>query len=225
MCALSFRGRLRSSENEPMKHPVTALVLLVMLAAIPVAAGEIGDASDHLLTGFPLLGAHATVECQQCHSRGVFAGMPTRCTYCHAQGGPVAASVKPLDHIPTTMECDVCHGDRSWHPVRFDHVWATSPCAACHNNATARGKPVNHIPSGSDCANCHSTRTWRGASFDHSGATAPCASCHNNVNASGKPPNHIPTSQSCDACHGTTSWKGSSLRGEEAKPPMAEGKN
>ena len=123
-------------------------------------AGEIKNPSDHLLSGFPLMGAHVRVPCEQCHSAGVFEGTPTRCTWCHTQGGPVAASVKRTNHIPTTMECDVCHTDRSWHIGRLDHFLVSQPCVSCHNNATTRGKPADHIPAPSTCSDCHSTEHW-----------------------------------------------------------------
>lgn len=133
------------------------LVILVANAR----AGEIKNPSDHLLSGFPLTGAHVIVPCEQCHSAGVFAGTPTRCTWCHTQGGPVAASVKNRNHIPTTMDCEVCHTDRSWHGARLDHFLVSQPCVTCHNNATARGQPNGHLVTSAPCDTCHGTTHWK----------------------------------------------------------------
>ena len=143
----------------------SAVVSLLAICAGGAWGGEIKTPSDHLLSGFPLMGAHVRVPCEQCHSHGVFEGTPTRCTWCHNQGGPVAASFKRMNHIPTTMECDVCHTDRSWHLSRLDHFLVSQPCFACHNNATERGKPADHIPAGTTCNDCHSTERWSPAQF------------------------------------------------------------
>jgi len=143
----------------------SCLVACTVLSVRLATAGEIKTPSDHLLSGFPLMGAHVRVPCEQCHSAGVFEGTPTRCTWCHTQGGPIAASFKRMNHIPTTMQCDVCHTDRSWHIGRFDHFLVSQPCFSCHNNATARGKPASHIPAGTTCSDCHSTQRWSPAQF------------------------------------------------------------
>lgn len=145
---------------------VLLVVVWLALSARVSTASEIKTPSDHLLSGFPLMGAHVRVPCEQCHSAGVFEGTPTRCTWCHTQGGPVAASFKRLNHIPTTMECDVCHTDRSWHIGRLDHFLVSQPCFTCHNNATARGKPADHIPAPTTCNDCHSTQRWSPAQFN-----------------------------------------------------------
>jgi hypothetical protein len=151
---------MRTRERTTARILAWSVAVLLAGYARMAAAGEIKTPSDHLLSGFPLMGAHVRVPCEQCHSEGVFEGTPTRCTWCHTQGGPVAASVKRTNHIPTTMECDVCHTDRSWHIGRLDHFLVSQPCVTCHNNATARGKPADHIPAPTTCGDCHSTERW-----------------------------------------------------------------
>ena len=156
---------MKARERASARIFALSVVALLVGGTGVAVAGEIKTPSDHLLSGFPLMGAHVRVPCEQCHSAGVFEGTPTRCTWCHTQGGPVAASVKRTNHIPTTMQCDVCHTDRSWHIGRLDHFLVSQPCVTCHNNATARGKPADHIPAGTTCSDCHSTERWRPAQF------------------------------------------------------------
>ena len=63
------------------------LFILIIPAMIAAAQGQddkrVVDRFDHFETGFPLEGAHETVECQQCHRAGVFRGTPRRCESCH----------------------------------------------------------------------------------------------------------------------------------------------
>jgi hypothetical protein len=146
---------------------------------------------------FPLLGAHAAVECIACHKNaavGQFTGLSTQCITCHVDSFQKA---KVPDHqalgFPTT--CEACHSFDAWQPAKFDHlrftgfdltgVHAKLECSACHVNGRFKGTPSNcyachakdynatknpnHIQAGfpQDCSNCHTTATWLGAKFDH----------------------------------------------------------
>ncbi len=145
---------------------------------------------------FPLVGAHAMVECEQCHKNaaaGQFVGLSTACYSCHQQDflTPV------IDHVsagfPTT--CESCHTMNSWFGASFDHLkytgfaltgmHATLACSACHLNNVFKGTPANcfschtnefvtsnnppHVQLSlpHDCGICHSTSDWLNAKFDH----------------------------------------------------------
>ena len=146
---------------------------------------------------FPLIGAHAAVECDSCHKQfaaGVFAGLSTTCYSCHqAQYQNATPNHQALGFPPT---CQECHSSfDTWLGAKFDHakftgfpltgVHATLDCTACHAGGRYKGTPAscynchskeftatkdpNHVQAGfpHDCAVCHSTATWANASFDH----------------------------------------------------------
>lgn len=162
---------------------------------------------DHLLTGFPLFGAHVNVDCGDCHLHGILRGTPTRCDQCHGNPGQRASSVKPANHITTQAPCDQCHNENIWAGSRFDHsAIAPTTCGQCHNGGKAMGKPGGHISTTLSCDSCHRTTGWIPAAFKH-GNVAPgsCGTCHG-VTATGKPAGHVTTALACDSCHATTGW-------------------
>jgi hypothetical protein len=172
------------------------------------AALSVDKGFDHFSTGFPLTGAHARVDCEGCHVGGVFRNTPAQCDKCHTRGGRVAASFKPIDHIPSTNNCDDCHITSTWRLVRrVDHIAVIGTCARCHDGRTAPGKPPGHIQSDNNCEQCHTTAAWSRIQFDHSGvAPGTCISCHNGVKATGKSSRHILSTDACDDCHSTVRW-------------------
>ncbi len=146
---------------------------------------------------FPLLGAHATLQCEDCHKQaaaGRFAGLPTDCYSCHAKQFQTAASI---NHVASAFPptCESCHNMDSWLGAKFDHarftgfaltgMHATLECSACHINGKFKGTPAdcyschvkdynqtnnpNHIQAGfpRDCSSCHTTVSWANAKFNH----------------------------------------------------------
>ncbi|HPF15017.1 MAG TPA: hypothetical protein PLJ12_12165, partial [Planctomycetota bacterium] len=69
---------------------------------------------------FPLLGAHASTACDQCHVGGVFQGTPTTCVGCHQND---YNNANDPDHagfgFPTT--CQDCHNTSDWDEANFQH--------------------------------------------------------------------------------------------------------
>jgi hypothetical protein len=145
---------------------------------------------------FPLVGAHALLQCNDCHQNaaaGQFTGLSTACISCHQKDFHTPV----FDHIsagfPTT--CENCHTMDTWFNARFDHLkvtgyaltgaHATLPCTACHMNNAFKGTPATcygchatdfantnnppHMQLGlpHDCGTCHSTTDWLNAKFDH----------------------------------------------------------
>ena len=102
---------------------------------------------DHSKTRFPLLGAHVTTTCNQCHINNRYAGTPMDCYFCHQ-----ADFQRPTNPNHVTLnfahDCKTCHTMNAWRPATFDHdgqyfriysgkhrgKWQS--CATCHVNAT-----------------------------------------------------------------------------------------
>jgi hypothetical protein len=167
-----------------------------------------GKKFDHLLTGFPLFGAHTQVPCGTCHIRGVLKGTPRQCDQCHGGPGMRGSTFKPVNHVRTQLPCDQCHNQTIWSGARFDHAAiAMGTCTQCHNGSTAPGKPASgHPTTTASCDTCHRTTSWLPAHFDHSGvAPGTCLDCHGST-AQGLPSGHWPTTASCDQCHSTRRW-------------------
>src|SRR6266576_3813051 len=141
---------------------------------------------------FPLLGAHAAVQCQDCHKSaavGQFQGLSTACASCHLKD--YQKTTNP-NHVSAKFAatCESCHVSfDSWLGAKFDHSTtgflltnghANVPCASCHlnNNYTLTTTPT-------DCGNsgCHLTKWQQTTTPIHSTsgpAFAPtnCATCH-----------------------------------------------
>jgi hypothetical protein len=146
---------------------------------------------------FPLLGAHARVQCESCHqgaANGVFVGMSTECATCH-RSDFVTAQNPPHQSGAFPLNCSLCHSMNAWLGAKFDHATlahfaltgahATLACTACHVGGRFAGTPAacvnchqadlkaatnpNHLAGGfsTDCSQCHGTSTWLNATFDH----------------------------------------------------------
>jgi hypothetical protein len=135
---------------------------------------------------FPLLGAHAAVECSACHTGaavGQFQGLRTDCVSCHLPEYQNTKSMG-LDHpglgFPTN--CESCHTADTWLGATFDHsrtgfalvgAHARLDCTACHVGGKFQGLPV-------DCYSCHA-KDYQGTSNpSHVSAAIPkdCLQCH-----------------------------------------------
>lgn len=175
---------------------------------------------DHeKITGFPLSGSHAGVECATCHGPSRVAKLPAGCADCHA--------AQDVHKGQLGTGCANCHGTLSWRSgVRFDHGLTNFPlvgqhvaaaCEACH--ATPAFKTVattcvdchrsDDIHKGrfaSACQNCHTAIGWVQVQFDHGRQTSfrltgrhakiSCYACHSKTNVKTA---ELPTN--CFACH------------------------
>ncbi|MFN7989248.1 MAG: cytochrome c3 family protein [Thermoanaerobaculia bacterium] len=144
---------------------------------------------DHAAaTGFPLSGAHATIDCAKCHTDGVFRkGAVSGCASCHRADYERA---KSPDHVAGgfPMTCETCHkvSDASWRTARIDHQavfplvgrHATAACADCHRSGVYRGTPR-------DCAGCHLTQYQKATNPSHvlAGFPTTCETCHKATDA------------------------------------------
>jgi hypothetical protein len=149
------------------------------------------------LNRFPLLGAHAAVNCESCHrgaASGVFTGLSTECVSCHRAD---YENTTVLNHAAASLPatCETCHTVNRWSGARFDHAQlahfeltgahARLECNSCHSSGRFKGTPSdcfgchvkefaaatnpNHSQAGfpKDCTQCHTTTSWTGARFDH----------------------------------------------------------
>src|SRR5664279_3651969 len=86
-----------------------ALLCFAHLAQAQTASAASAPSFDHSKTGFLLKDVHFTLKCEQCHVDGIFKNTPKFCSGCHATGTRVAATPRPINHVPTSSECDTCH--------------------------------------------------------------------------------------------------------------------
>ncbi len=175
---------------------------------------------------FPLLGAHAVVQCDACHKNaavGNYVGLSTACSTCHMSDwlGTTNPKHPSAGSAFAASNCTSCHSFDTWLNAKFDHSstgflltarHANVPCALCHINNN-----YNLTIAPTDCGNsqCHLT-TWQtttnpvhpsaGAAF----AAANCATCHTTVSWTTATFNHSTTgfpltgahvTVACNLCH------------------------
>ena len=186
---------------------------------------------SHSATGFGLHGAHAEVDCAECH-RGPIGTMEARCASCHEDSHDGA-------HGST---CAPCHAPRGWtedlkplaaHRVPIEGGHEGLACADCHGG----GEHLVVGPLGCDachaqphggttapCDGCHRVHGWAPADFDHGDCTCVLPEKHQSVDCLGCHPGwtftetptlcsgchegdrtHEPLGE-CSLCHRATSW-------------------
>jgi hypothetical protein len=135
---------------------------------------------NHMSTGFPLAGVHATTACEACHVGGVFVGTPRACDGCHATGKRIVATPKSTKHIVTDAPCETCHFNTStFFGARYNHGTAMpGQCENCHNGRITQGKPTSHPVTIYPCDNCHRSSSWLPASWNHRDTVSDCSVCH-----------------------------------------------
>ena len=168
---------------------------------------------------FPLVGAHARIDCYACHTAVVAQQkLPKDCGGCHRSEDPHGGKLEG--------GCETCHGQSSWPAdIVFDHDLTRFPllglhrvvsCAQCHATLAFDKAPLKCVEChshddvhqgglGEKCDACHSTNGWPLWQFDHArqahfpllGAHArlQCAACHTEL------PGTVKMSQQCGVCH------------------------
>jgi hypothetical protein len=124
---------------------------------------------DHELSRFPLIGLHAAVPCEACHSSSAFRGTPMTCTACHKDNHHQGA-LGPA--------CENCHTPNGWTLWRFNHDRDTQfPLTGAHKTLACSGC---HAPNSSGkaaapktCFGCHASDDAHRGSFGRS-----CEKCH-----------------------------------------------
>ena len=138
----------------------------------------------HRMSRFPLLGAHRTADCSQCHvseSLLRFDVQGVNCIDCHRAN--YIATTNP-NHIQSGMsqDCSSCHPVTSfqWTGAGFNHN--IFPLVQGHSSVK--------------CTDCHKTGSYANAPVD-------CNSCHQQDFLSAKSPDHVASqfSTTCSNCH------------------------
>lgn len=140
---------------------------------------------DHTRTRFPLIGAHAKVECASCHT-GKSMTAPLKfdtCASCHVN----------VHRESIRQDCRACHSESTFTGAPFDHAARTRfaldgkhaglACAKCHPSVSPPGVPLAKRVA------------------DYRGASSECATCHGP-----KDPHKGEFGRVCDSCHGTASF-------------------
>ncbi len=146
----------------------------------------------HQLGRFPLLGAHYTAECRDCH--------------------PSASSLR---FEPLGIACFDCHSEDYNAATDPDHVQGNFSinCVECHSlyAFTWTGEGINHnffpLTEGHAIADCFQCHTPGG---DYSNISPECFSCHQDEYNTTQNPNHALAglSTNCNECHSTApGWK------------------
>lgn len=172
-------------------------------------------------TKFRLLGKHATVKCDTCHTGTLYQQkLQVACASCHEKDDKHRGQLG--------KECEKCHNETNWKEARFDHATARFPllgmhlrveCGKCHATPAFRdaakdcvgchlANDVHKRTLGGKCETCHNARDWRVWDFNHNkltqfildgahkGKKVTCASCHK----SAEPP-APKIAQTCVSCH------------------------
>jgi hypothetical protein len=178
----------------------------------------------HQLTRFPLLGRHATLDCQDCHARVIrqqYLGTPITCYGCHRTDYQKTSSP---DHAAAgfSTECNVCHKANAFlWGAGFDHslttfpltgVHASTPCISCHKSPDFKSTPMvcypchqtdyqattapNHLAAQfpTACQTCHTPTGWLPSVFSHDKTSFSLTGAHRAV--------------SCNACHVNNKYVG-----------------
>jgi Cytochrome c3/Cytochrome c7 and related cytochrome c len=141
---------------------------------------------------FPLIGAHAAVECESCHkgaATGQFQGLSAQCYSCHAKDFKTATNP---NHVTAgfSTSCESCHGTNTWLDAKFDHASVGFPLTNAHSDPPRV------------CLDCHVNNNYNLTS-------TACATCHLKDFQGAKNPNHVAGgfSQTCQQCHTTIAWQ------------------
>jgi hypothetical protein len=151
---------------------------------------------DHRQTGYPLVGRHSALRCEQCHNAKhisqadrrqievhdlsqTFEGLHPACLTCHddRHSGQLGA------------DCEKCHSVSAWKPAKsFDH-------STTHYPLTGRHQPV-------ECAKCHRPMANNAKVAQYTGLSfEKCTGCHQD-------PHRGAFAARCESCHTTAAaWK------------------
>jgi len=128
---------------------------------------------DHDLARFPLIGKHADIACDACHTSKRYREAPLPCLDCHRKDDVHKAALG--------VKCGDCHNPISWADWSFDHdrqtkfalagAHARVDCADCHRPNQQkissvcvdchRADDVHAGRFGTDCGRCHTASSFK----------------------------------------------------------------
>ena len=177
--------------------------------------------SIHRKAGFPLMGMHASIDCNRCHKGGSgqrYELLPTDCFSCHKED---YYNAKNPDHVAGrySKDCNQCHGQNalSWSgtfnhnffPLQGghqldcdachtppDYKGLSTDCYSCHKDDYDNTTTPPHAASGfsTDCKTCHTIISWKPATYDHDKLNFPIYSG-----------THMGQWSNCNECHTNSS--------------------
>jgi hypothetical protein len=160
----------------------------------------------------PLVGAHASINCTQCHKSLDFSMTSTACNDCHADvhngelGTDCArchgtrsfvdrndhirlhrATRFPLQGAHVSLDCQMCHALAA--PDAYTYVNTPTDCYSCHQADYQKTTNPAHATAGfpTDCTQCHDQVAWTRARFDHASTGFALTGAHKPL--------------ACDRCH------------------------
>ncbi len=157
---------------------------------------------DHDATNFPLTGAHTEATCNDCHSSGIYAGLPTDCASCHIDQYNSVANPPHAEAGFAADNCESCHTTDAFTPSTWNHTQetnftidgshvsltcnechdgtfinyqpdGTTECVTCHRADYDNASIHQQFGFGTNCIDCHNTTTFSDAEFDHDGRYFP----------------------------------------------------
>ncbi|HDO26675.1 MAG TPA: hypothetical protein ENH02_01030 [Bacteroidetes bacterium] len=154
----------------------------------------------HRHSRFPLLGAHVTADCYDCHKTASllrFDPLGVECIDCHRDKYLAATSPNHVEGGYST-DCSECHQMNSftWTGPNFTHSFfpltgghAISDCSRCHTD------PNDYSNISPDCFSCHSKdyNSTTQPNHQQAGLSTNCASCHKG--------DYDNTPNTCVGCH------------------------
>ncbi|MGB2869049.1 MAG: hypothetical protein WBD36_11400 [Bacteroidota bacterium] len=165
-----------------------------------ISAQTWGTGFDHMMTAFPLTGAHRSVQCASCHAGAVFKSTSKDCYVCHHVQYSTAASP---NHVAAgfATQCEPCHSTTAWKPATFTHDNTRFPLSGAH-----RAVP---------CNDCHVNNQFASLSTN-------CIDCHRSDFAATVNPNHqaLGFPQTCTLCHNMNAWAPASFDHNATKLPL-----
>jgi len=164
----------------------------------------------HQLSRFPLLGAHNTADCNECHESAstlVFGPLQVDCFSCHQEDYYATTSPNHAQNDYST-DCTQCHqlNAFSWTGVNFTHTFF----------------PLTQGHEIQDCSKCHQDLN------DYSNISSECISCHQNDYNNADSPNHIASNftTDCKICHSTApGWKPADFANHDLVFPIYSGEH
>ena len=121
----------------------------------------------------PLLGAHTSLQCAQCHINGNYnlTAANTTCVSCHLKD--YQGTTNP-NHVQSNFPqtCQQCHNNTDWGNATFDHSTTGFPLTGAHTSL--------------QCTQCHVN-----GNYNLTAANTTCISCHLADFQKTTNPNHV----------------------------------
>ncbi|OGU77875.1 MAG: hypothetical protein A2V93_11145, partial [Ignavibacteria bacterium RBG_16_34_14] len=164
----------------------------------------------HEESRFPLIGAHLTADCIQCHSGYQnlnFDQVSVDCFSCHQNDYNSTTSPNHTAAV-FSKDCQDCHSITSdnWAAENFIHDFfpllgghnisncfschqqgsysgLSTECYSCHRSDYEQVQDPNHVTGNfpTDCSLCHTINGWEPADFDHNNTQFPLTGAHTSV--------------------------------------------